>query len=144
MKNRFRVALLAVLAGAVLPQIVAHSQSAAPQTSQQSAAKSAAPKPAKPPAAAKAAPTNTKALVAQGKARFQAYMCKDCHGDHGQGTEDAPDLITTHLNADQIAKFLNKPSADAAVKGMPDIPPDSPDLKPLVAYVLSLKGSKAK
>ena len=39
----------------------------------------------------------------------------------------------------QIAKFLNKPSADAKAKGMPDIPPTSPDLQPLVAYVLSLK-----
>ena len=165
MKSTFRVALLAVLAGAALPQIVAHGQSAASQTSQQTTAKPPAPKSTTPPAAAKSAapaatgttnrkpvarpgakPSNASgaALVAQGKARFQAYKCKDCHGEQGEGTEDGPDLTTTHLNAEQIAKFLNKPSKDADIKGMPDIPPTSPDLKPLVAYVLSLKGSKTK
>lgn len=165
MKNTFRVVLLAVLAGIALSQIAAHGQSAASQTSQQTTAKPPASKPATPPAAAKsaaqAAPgaTNRKpasragatssnagdaALVAQGKARFQAYGCKDCHGEHGEGTEDGPDLIGTHLNADQIAGVLKKPSSDADVKGMPAIPAASPDLKPLVAYVLSLKGSKAK
>jgi mono/diheme cytochrome c family protein len=101
--------------------------------------------PAKKPAPAKAAPkaapaaTSSAALVAQGKTRFKAYGCPECHGQNGEGTDDAPDLIGTKLNAQQIGAFLNKPSADAAVKGMPDIPPNSPDLKPLVAFVLSLK-----
>ncbi len=58
---------------------------------------------------------------------------------NGEGTDQAPDLIGTRLDGMGIAKFLNKPSADAKAKGMPDIPPDSPDLQPLVAYVLSLK-----
>lgn len=141
MKNKFRAALLAILAGIALPQVSARGQSTAPATqpSQQSTAKP----PAKP-AAAKPAPKNDAALIAQGKSRFQAYGCKDCHGEHGEGTDDAPDLIGTRLNADQITAFLNKPSADADVKGMPTIPPTSPDLKPLVAFVLSLKGSKPK
>jgi len=78
-------------------------------------------------------------LVTKGKARFAAYQCSDCHGDNGEGTVDAPALIATKLGAEQIAKFLNKPSSDARVKGMPDIPPDSADLQPLVAYILSLK-----
>lgn len=78
-------------------------------------------------------------LVAQGKSRFQAYKCYDCHGQNGEGTEDAPDLTHSKLTAEQVSKFLVKPSADAQNKGMPDIPLDSPDHKPLVAYVMSLR-----
>ena len=78
-------------------------------------------------------------LVATGKARFNAYKCYDCHGANGEGTDDAPNLTGTHLDAAGIAKFLQKPSADAQAKGMPDVPASSPDLQPLVAYVLSLK-----
>ena len=81
-------------------------------------------------------------LVAQGKTRYKSYQCADCHGDNGEGTADAPDLIGTHLDADGISKFLQKPSADAQGKGMPTIAADSPDLKPLVAYVVSLKHAK--
>src|SRR5207302_910407 len=85
------------------------------------------------------------ALVAQGKGRFQAYKCYDCHGNNGEGTPDAPDLIHSKLTAEQVSKFLQKPSVDADNKGMPDVPTDSPDHKPLVAFVMSLraKGSQA-
>src|SRR5690348_8309953 len=98
------------------------------------------PKPANPPAAA-----DQKALVAQGKGRFQAYKCYDCHGQNGEGTPDAPDLTHSKLTAEQVSKFLQKPSVDAENKGMPDVPTDSPDHKPLVAFVMSLraKGSQA-
>jgi metallo-beta-lactamase class B len=78
-------------------------------------------------------------LVAQGKARFQAYQCYDCHGQNGEGTPDAPDLTHSKLTAEQVSKFLIKPSADAQNKGMPDVPADSPDHQPLVAYVMSLR-----
>ncbi len=78
-------------------------------------------------------------LIAQGKARFMAYKCYECHGANGEGTDSAPDLVGTHLNAEQIASFLHKPNPDARSAGMPDIPATSPDLQPLVAYVLSLK-----
>ena len=84
------------------------------------------------------------ALLAAGKARFTAYGCFECHGMNGEGTDQAPDLIGTRLDGMGIAKFLNKPSADAKAKGMPDIPPESPDLQPLVAYVLSLKRPAAQ
>jgi metallo-beta-lactamase class B len=114
---------------AVLEQQKTSSSSAAP----------AAASPAGASAAAGAPAGNNDALVAQGKTRFKAYMCFDCHGDNGEGTPDAPDLIHTRLNAEQISKFLQKPSVDATNKGMPDFAADSPDLKPLVAYVLSLK-----
>lgn len=78
-------------------------------------------------------------LVAQGKARFQAYKCYDCHGKNGEGTADAPDLTHSKLTEEQVSKFLKKPSVDAQNKGMPDIPVDNPDHKPLVAYVMSLR-----
>ena len=78
-------------------------------------------------------------LAAQGKKRFQAYKCYDCHGQNGEGTDDAPDLTHSKLTEEQVSKFLVKPSADAQNKGMPDIPLDSPDHKPLVAYVMSLR-----
>ena len=82
---------------------------------------------------------NQSSLVEQGKARFKAYQCFDCHGDNGEGTADAPDLTHSKLTAEQVSKFLQKPSVDAANKGMPDIPADSPDHQPLVAYVMSLR-----
>lgn len=78
-------------------------------------------------------------LIAEGKKRFQAYKCYDCHGENGEGTDDAPDLTHSKLTAEQVSKFLVKPSTDAQNKGMPDIPLDSPDHKPLVAYVMSLR-----
>ena len=78
-------------------------------------------------------------LIAKGKDRYNAYKCYDCHGMNGEGTDDAPDLIHTPLDADGISKFLQNPSSDATGRGMPNIPADSPDLKPLVAFVVSLK-----
>lgn len=78
-------------------------------------------------------------LGSQGKSRFQAYKCYDCHGQNGEGTDDVPDLTHSKLTAEQVSKFLVKPSADAQNKGMPDIPLDSPDHKPLVAHVMSLR-----
>jgi cytochrome c553 len=78
-------------------------------------------------------------LVERGKARFHAYGCFECHGANGEGTDQAPDLVSTRLTAPEIAAFLQKPSPDARVKGMPTVPASSPDLQPLVAYVVSLK-----
>jgi mono/diheme cytochrome c family protein len=86
-----------------------------------------------------AAGAQQNALVAQGKARFSAYKCYDCHGQNGEGTPDAPDLTHSHLTAEQVSKFLQKPSVDAINKGMPDIPADNPDNRPLVAFVMSLR-----
>jgi mono/diheme cytochrome c family protein len=98
--------------------------------------------PGSQPTAQPAAPPATPAadsLVAQGAARFKSYKCYECHGARGEGTNDGPDLIWTHLSAAEIANFLQKPSAHARSAGMPNLPADSPDLQPLVAFVLSLK-----
>jgi len=85
-----------------------------------------------------------KELVAKGKKAYDAYTCYDCHGRNGEGTYDAPDLTSSRLTAAEISKFLQRPSADADAKGMPTIPADSPDLQPLVAYVLSLRKAPPK
>ena len=90
-------------------------------------------------ASAKPSGGQSDSLVTQGKSRFQAYKCYDCHGKNGEGTDDAPSLTHSKLTAEQVSKFLQKPSVDAQNKGMPDIPLDSPDHKPLVAYVMSLR-----
>lgn len=92
-----------------------------------------------PVAAAAAGDAQQDALVAQGKKRYEAYKCADCHGKNGEGTDDAPDLTHSKKTAEEVSKFLVKPSTDAQTKGMPDIPLNSPDHKPLVAYVMSLR-----
>jgi DNA-binding beta-propeller fold protein YncE/mono/diheme cytochrome c family protein len=78
-------------------------------------------------------------LVTKGKALYSAYQCFGCHGLNGEGTDNAPDLMGTLLSGNQISAFLQNPSADATAKGMPSFPATSPDLPPLVAYVLSIK-----
>jgi len=130
--------VVANLSNADILNIVAYvaSRPAGSAPSWSPASSSSAPA-STPSAAANAGPDP--ALIAKGKAKFNDYGCVDCHGANGEGTDQAPDLIGTRLNGDQIAKFLNKPSADAKAKGMPDIPPTSPDLQPLVSYVLSIK-----
>jgi mono/diheme cytochrome c family protein len=80
-----------------------------------------------------------KSLIAQGRSRYLANQCDECHGPNGEGGGDGPDLASTHLDAAGISKFLENPSPDAYMKGMPNIPPTHPDHQALVAYVLSLK-----
>ncbi len=80
-----------------------------------------------------------KSLIAHGRSRYLSYKCDECHGPNGEGGGDGPDLTGTHLDAAGISKFLEKPSPDAYMKGMPTIPKDNPDHEALVAYVLSLK-----
>src|SRR4051812_35064515 len=89
--------------------------------------------------AAAAPATPQQDLAAKGKARFTAYKCGDCHGDNGEGTPDGPDLTHSRRTAEQVSRFLEKPSSDAVNKGMPDIPKDDPDHAPLVAYVMSIR-----
>jgi len=83
--------------------------------------------------------TTNQSLITHGRARYLANKCDECHGANGEGGGDGPDLIGTRLNAEEISKFLEKPSPDAYMKGMPNIPVNHPDHQALVAYVLSLK-----
>jgi mono/diheme cytochrome c family protein len=80
-----------------------------------------------------------KSLIAQGKSRYLAYKCDECHGANGEGGPDGPALTTTYMDAGQISRFLERPSPDAYMKGMPNIPVNHPDHQALVAYVVSLK-----
>jgi mono/diheme cytochrome c family protein len=123
-KSLFACAFLG--AGLLVPSLWAQGPAAKPGT-------------AKPGTAARPSTAQKGSLVAQGKARFQAYKCYDCHGKNGEGTEDAPNLTHSKLTEEQVSKFLVKPSVDAQNKGMPDIPADNPDHKSLVAYVMSLR-----
>lgn len=116
------------------------TQSPAPSTSTPASAAPAASAPASgSPAPASSSSGSTSDLVAQGRARYNSYRCFECHGANGEGTDDAPDLTATERDSAQISAFLQKPSADADVKGMPTIPASSPDLAALVAYVTSIK-----
>jgi cytochrome c553 len=120
-------------------QATGKQSAGAPASSASKPAASTAKPVASAPKSGAPAASAQKALVAQGKARFQAYKCYDCHGQNGEGTDDAPNLTRSKLTAEQVSKFLQKPSVDAENKGMPDVPTDSPDHKPLVAYVMSLR-----
>jgi mono/diheme cytochrome c family protein len=80
-----------------------------------------------------------KSLIARGRERYLSYQCGECHGPNGEGGGDGPDLTITQLNAAEISKFLEKPTPDASMKGMPSIPKNNPDHDALVAYILSLK-----
>ena len=94
---------------------------------------------AKAPAKAAAA---SPAQVAAGKKLFlNMYMCNLCHGDNGEGTDQAPKLagIGAKMKQDEIAAFLAKPSARALDAGMPNVDTTNPDSKALIAFVLSLK-----
>src|SRR5262249_59054470 len=95
----------------------------------------APPPPAPPPPPATLLP-DSRASLARGKQRYESYKCFECHGRNGEGTDDAPDLTHSKLTAAEIAAFLTKPSAHARSIGMPSIPPDSPDIQPLVPLPL--------
>jgi WD40 repeat protein len=92
-----------------------------------------------PQAAGPSATAVEKSQIDQGRSRYVDYKCGDCHGANGEGGPDGPDLTTTYMDAGMISRFLDKPSPDASMKGMPNIPATHPDNKSLVAYVVSLK-----
>ncbi len=99
----------------------------------------ATPAAAAPSVAAAQTPAADGSDVDKGKSLFRLYKCYDCHGDQGEGTSDGPDLVGIKLSPDEIVAFLHKPSADALTAGMPDFAADSPDVKPLLAFILSIK-----
>jgi len=118
----------------------APGQSSAPAASPQPAADATPATPSTPPAVLQGpAITAADSPVALGKARFHSYKCYECRGANGEGTNDAPDLTGTRLNAEHITALLQRPSPDANSAGMPTIASDNPDFKALVAFVVSLK-----
>ena len=80
-------------------------------------------------------------VIARGAAIFAAGPCKDCHGDHGQGSDAAPRLIGVgnKFSADGLAYLLHHRTQEMIDGGMPYIDLDPADTKALVAYLRSLK-----
>lgn len=80
-------------------------------------------------------------LIVRGAAIFAAGPCKDCHGDHGQGSDAAPRLIGVEnkFSADGLAYLLHHRTKRMIDGGMPFIDLDQADTKALVAYLRSLK-----
>ena len=88
-----------------------------------------------------AAPAPLDPLAAKGAAIFAAGPCKDCHGDHGQGSDVAPRLIGVgnRFSADELAFLLHHRTRKMVDGGMPRIDLDEAGTKALVAYLRSLK-----
>jgi ubiquinol-cytochrome c reductase cytochrome b subunit len=80
-------------------------------------------------------------IAAKGKTIFESRSCNACHGDGGVGTAAAPALVglSNQFSSEQVAELFRHPTVTMTARGMPpiDLPPD--ELKPLIAYVESLK-----
>lgn len=79
--------------------------------------------------------------AAKGKEVFEAQSCNACHGDNGIGTAAAPKLIGvgTKYDSTQLESLLRKPTAKMTAGGMPVVDLKDEEMKPLVAYLRSLK-----
>jgi ubiquinol-cytochrome c reductase cytochrome b subunit len=80
-------------------------------------------------------------LAAKGKTIFEAQSCNACHGDGGVGTAAARGLvgISAKASPEQLAQLFKHPTAKMTAGGMPPVDLSPDDLKPLIAYVESLK-----
>jgi ubiquinol-cytochrome c reductase cytochrome b subunit len=79
--------------------------------------------------------------AAKGKEIFEAQSCNACHGDNGVGTAAAPKLVGVGAKYDaaKIAALLHTPTAQMTAGGMPPVELKDSDMKPLIAYLQSLK-----
>jgi mono/diheme cytochrome c family protein len=79
--------------------------------------------------------------AAKGKEIFEAQGCNACHGDNGVGTAAAPKLVGVGAKYDaaKIAALLHTPTAQMTAGGMPPVELKDADMKPLIAYLQSLK-----
>lgn len=70
----------------------------------------------------------------RGREAFVSSGCAHCHGDHRQGTDRAPELLTVRkrLNRDAVEKQIRDGGQMMPAFGK-DLSPD--ELKDLVAYV---------
>jgi ubiquinol-cytochrome c reductase cytochrome b subunit len=80
-------------------------------------------------------------LAAKGKTIFEAQSCNACHGDGGVGTAAARGLVGINAKAspEQLAQLFKHPTAKMTAGGMPPVDLSPDDLRPLIAYVESLK-----
>jgi ubiquinol-cytochrome c reductase cytochrome b subunit len=93
------------------------------------------------PLAAAAAAVPADPLAARGAAIFAAGPCSGCHGERGQGSDAAPQLIGVghKFSADQLAYLLHHRTAKMIEGGMPPVNLDEADTEALVAYLRGLK-----
>jgi mono/diheme cytochrome c family protein len=85
------------------------------------------------------APANP--LVAKGAAIFAAQPCGGCHGDKGEGTAGAPQLVGVgqKYSPDRLAYLLHHRTQKMIDGGMPPVNLNQADTEALVAYLRSLK-----
>lgn len=93
------------------------------------------------PSSGKAAGAPADPLVAKGATIFAAGPCGSCHGDKGQGTAAAPQLIGVgqKFSPASLAYLLHHPTAKMIDGGMPTIDLNKADTDALAAYLRSLK-----
>lgn len=79
--------------------------------------------------------------IAKGAAIYAAGPCSGCHGDRGEGTEMAPQLIGVgqKYSSDKLAFLLHHRTPKMIEGGMPPVDLDQADTDALVAYLRSLK-----
>jgi ubiquinol-cytochrome c reductase cytochrome b subunit len=79
--------------------------------------------------------------AAKGKEIFEAQSCNACHGDNGVGTAAAPKLVGVGAKYDaaKIEALLHTPTAKMTAGGMPPVQLKEEEMKPLIAYLQSLK-----
>jgi ubiquinol-cytochrome c reductase cytochrome b subunit len=87
------------------------------------------------------APTNVDPVISKGAAIFAAGPCGSCHGNRGEGTAKAPNLIGVGemYSADRLSYVLHHRTPDMIQGGMPPVNLDKADTDALVAYLRSLK-----
>jgi ubiquinol-cytochrome c reductase cytochrome b subunit len=83
--------------------------------------------------------------VAAGAKIFQSHACMACHGEAGVGTSRAPALInvSSKHSASELANLLRNPTAKMKAGGMAPLTATDPELNSLIAYLGSLKSSRA-
>ena len=79
--------------------------------------------------------------AAKGKEIFETQGCNACHGDNGVGTAAAPKLVGvgTKYDAAKIEAMLHTPTPKMTAGGMPPVQLKDDEMKPLIAYLQSLK-----
>ena len=69
--------------------------------------------------------------IAVGKAIFEDWACADCHGNNGEGSEDAPPLTALAANwtLETLAQYVSDPATfvekDARLQKMSESYPDT-------------------
>jgi ubiquinol-cytochrome c reductase cytochrome b subunit len=79
--------------------------------------------------------------ASRGKAIFEREACNACHGDNGIGTAAAPKLIGIRgkYDAAKLEELMHNPTEKMTQAGMTALELKDDEMKPLIAYLQSLK-----